>query len=78
MANSIPVQAGVRVHSPEPKAGEGQHITTSGWPGSKSGRKKKMKRESRKLSPALGNGSATGTRQAPDVAPVCTRKWKGN
>lgn len=29
-----------------------------------------MKKEFRKLSPALGNGSATSTRQAQDLAPV--------
>lgn len=78
VANSIPVQVGVRVHSMEPKGGEGQSITTSGWPCSTSGRKNKMKKESRKLSPALGNGSATGTRGAQDLAPVYVRKWKGN
>lgn len=77
MANSIPVQASVRVHNMEPKGGEGQSIKTSGWPRSKSGRKNKMKVESRKLSSALGNGPATGTRRAQDLAPVYVRKWKG-
>lgn len=78
MANSIPVQASVRVHKAKPRGGEGQSIRTSGWPCSKSGRKNKMKKESRKLSPALGNGSATGTRWAQDLAPVYMNKWQGN
>lgn len=37
-----------------------------------------MKKESRKLSPALGNVSATGTRWAQDLAPVYMNKWQGN
>lgn len=78
VANSIPMQASVRVHSIEPKGGEGQSIMIPGWPCSQSGRKNKMKKESRKLSPALRNGSATGTRQAQDLVPVCVRKRKGN
>lgn len=77
MANSILVQASVRVLRVKPRDEEGQSIRTSGWPCSKSGRKNEMK-ESRKLSPALGNGAATGTRQAQDLASVCMRKWKGN
>lgn len=76
--NSIPVQASVRVHSIEPRGGEGLSIKTSGWPCSKSGRKNKMEKESRKLSPALGSGSAIGTRQAQGLAPVYMRKQKGN
>lgn len=77
MANSIPVQASVRIHRVKPRGGEGQSIKTSGWPCSKSGRKNKMKKEFRKLSLALGNGSATSTRQAQDFASVYMRKWKG-
>lgn len=76
--NSIPVQASVRVHSIEPRGGEGQSIKTSGWPCSKSGRKNKMEKESRKLTPVLGNGSARGTRWAQGLAPVYMRKLKGN
>lgn len=78
MANSIPEQASVRVHSIKPRSGEGQSIKTSGWPCSKPGRKNKMEKESRKLSPALGNGSAIGTRQPQGLALVYMRKWKGN
>lgn len=70
MANSIPVQASVRVHGAKPRGGEEQNIRTSGWPCSKSGGKNKMKKESRKLNPALGKESATGTRRAQDLASV--------
>lgn len=68
MANSIPVQASVRVHKAESRGWEGQSIKTSGWPYSKSGRKTKAMKAFRKLSPTLRNESPASTRWTQEMA----------